>query len=64
MVGGAYLFGLMSTGDGGGIVETFLVASVIGAVHGGIVGLDHPIDHRAIGVVYDPRAERWGRLAA
>lgn len=31
-----------------------------GSDDGGIVGLDHPIDHRAIGVVYDPRAERWG----
>jgi erythromycin esterase-like protein len=27
---------------------------------GGIPGLDEPIDHRAIGVVYDPRHERWG----
>jgi erythromycin esterase len=27
---------------------------------GGIRGLDQPIDHRAIGVVYDPDAERWG----
>jgi erythromycin esterase-like protein len=27
---------------------------------GGIVGLDAPIPHRAIGVVYDPAAERWG----
>ena len=31
-----------------------------GADDGGIIGLDAPIDHRAIGVVYDPRAERWG----
>lgn len=31
-----------------------------GSDDGGIVGLDHPIDHRAVGVVYDPRAERWG----
>ena len=31
-----------------------------GADDGGIVGLDRPIEHRAIGVVYDPRAERWG----
>ena len=27
---------------------------------GGVPGLDEPIDHRAIGVVYDPRHERWG----
>jgi erythromycin esterase len=27
---------------------------------GGIVGLDEPIGHRAIGVVYDPRTEHWG----
>ena len=27
---------------------------------GGIPGLDRPWDHRAIGVVYDPRQERWG----
>ncbi|HKW12520.1 MAG TPA: erythromycin esterase family protein [Gemmatimonadaceae bacterium] len=27
---------------------------------GGIVGLDEPIAHRAIGVVYDPRGEHWG----
>jgi erythromycin esterase-like protein len=26
----------------------------------GIAGLHEPIGHRAIGVVYDPRAERWG----
>jgi erythromycin esterase-like protein len=31
-----------------------------GSDDGGIVGLDEPIDHRAIGVVYDPDAERWG----
>ncbi|HEX4935159.1 MAG TPA: erythromycin esterase family protein, partial [Gemmatimonadaceae bacterium] len=31
-----------------------------GADDGGIVGLDEPWDHRAIGVVYDPRQERWG----
>jgi len=30
------------------------------AADGGIAGLDEPIDHRAIGVVYDPRHERWG----
>jgi erythromycin esterase-like protein len=28
--------------------------------HGGIEGLDEPIGHRAIGVVYDPHNERWG----
>jgi len=27
---------------------------------GGIRGLDEAIDHRAIGVIYDPRRERWG----
>ena len=27
---------------------------------GGIPGLDEPIGHRAIGVVYDPRNEHWG----
>ena len=27
---------------------------------GGIGGLDEPIGHRAIGVVYDPRNEHWG----
>ncbi|MBV9879437.1 MAG: erythromycin esterase family protein [Gemmatirosa sp.] len=27
---------------------------------GGVPGLDAPIDHRAIGVVYDPRREKWG----
>ena len=27
---------------------------------GGIAGLDEPIGHRAIGVVYDPDHERWG----
>jgi hypothetical protein len=27
---------------------------------GGITGLDEPIDHRAIGVVYNPSHERWG----
>lgn len=31
-----------------------------GSDDGGVPGLDEPIDHRAIGVVYDPRAERWG----
>ncbi|MFL5616980.1 MAG: erythromycin esterase family protein [Gemmatimonadaceae bacterium] len=31
-----------------------------GSDDGGIDGLDAPIVHRAIGVVYDPRAERWG----
>jgi erythromycin esterase-like protein len=31
-----------------------------GSDDGGIRGLDSPIPHRAIGVVYDPRAERWG----
>jgi erythromycin esterase-like protein len=31
-----------------------------GADDGGIPGLDAPLDHRAVGVVYDPDAERWG----
>lgn len=31
-----------------------------GAGDGGIPGLAEPWDHRAIGVVYDPRRERWG----
>jgi erythromycin esterase-like protein len=31
-----------------------------GSDDGGVPRLDQPTDHRAIGVVYDPRAERWG----
>jgi erythromycin esterase len=31
-----------------------------GSDDGGIRGLDRPVDHRAIGVVYDPARERWG----
>lgn len=31
-----------------------------GTDDGGIRGLDGTLDHRAIGVVYEPRAERWG----
>ena len=31
-----------------------------GADDGGVPGLDEPLGHRAIGVVYDPSAERWG----
>jgi erythromycin esterase-like protein len=31
-----------------------------GAGDGGVPGLEQPLDHRAIGVVYDPTAERWG----
>lgn len=31
-----------------------------GSDDGGIDGLDRPLEHRAIGVVYDPAAERWG----
>ena len=27
---------------------------------GGVAGLDEPLGHRAIGVVYDPSHERWG----
>jgi erythromycin esterase len=31
-----------------------------GSANGGVPGLDQPIGHRAIGVVYDPDHERWG----
>ena len=31
-----------------------------GTDDGGITGLEEPIGHRAIGVVYDPRHEHWG----
>src|SRR5690349_2725459 len=31
-----------------------------GTDDGGVPGLDQPLGHRAIGVVYDPSAERWG----
>jgi erythromycin esterase len=31
-----------------------------GTENGGIPGLERPADHRAIGVVYNPEAERWG----
>ena len=31
-----------------------------GTDDGGVAGLDEPIGHRAIGVVYDPRREQWG----
>jgi erythromycin esterase-like protein len=31
-----------------------------GTDDGGIRGLHRPVDHRAIGVVYDPDRERWG----
>ncbi|HVX38719.1 MAG TPA: erythromycin esterase family protein [Gemmatimonadaceae bacterium] len=31
-----------------------------GSDNGGVRGLDEPIGHRAIGVVYDPGYERWG----
>lgn len=31
-----------------------------GSDDGGVPGLDAPLDHRAIGVVYDPGRERWG----
>jgi erythromycin esterase len=31
-----------------------------GTDDGGVPGLDEPIGHRAIGVVYDPRNEHWG----
>ena len=35
-----------------------------GSDDGGIPGLDRPLEHRAIGVVYDPRAERWGNYVS
>lgn len=41
-----------------GAHDALLVFS--GAENGGLSGLDAPIGHRAIGVVYDPRAERRG----
>lgn len=31
-----------------------------GSPDGGVYGMDQPVEHRAIGVVYDPQAERWG----
>ena len=31
-----------------------------GSDDGGVPGLEQPIGHRAIGVVYDPNRERWG----
>jgi erythromycin esterase-like protein len=31
-----------------------------GTADGGIPGLDAVVDHRAVGVIYHPRAERWG----
>jgi erythromycin esterase-like protein len=31
-----------------------------GSDDAGILGLGQPLEHRAIGVVYDPDAERWG----
>src|SRR5512132_1407533 len=31
-----------------------------GSDDGGVPGLDEPIGHRAVGVVYDPDHERWG----
>jgi erythromycin esterase-like protein len=31
-----------------------------GSDNGGVTGLDEPLGHRAIGVVYDPDHERWG----
>ena len=33
---------------------------LVSAPNDRIPALDAPIEHRAIGVVYDPRAERWG----
>jgi erythromycin esterase-like protein len=41
-----------------GVGDSLLVFD--GSDDGGIPGLDEPIGHRAIGVVYDPQNERWG----
>src|ERR1051325_1337233 len=41
-----------------GVVQALLLFD--GSDDGGIPGLDEPLAHRAIGVVYDPRRERWG----
>jgi erythromycin esterase len=38
--------------------DTLLVFD--GSDDGGVPGLGKPLDHRAIGVVYDPDRERWG----
>ena len=46
---------LHRAGDGKDLLLVFDAAD-----DGGIAGLSSPIDHRAIGVVYDPRRERWG----
>jgi erythromycin esterase-like protein len=35
-----------------------------GSGDGGIPGLDRTVDHRAVGVVYDPHAERWGNYVS
>jgi erythromycin esterase-like protein len=35
-----------------------------GSDDGGLPGLDKPVDHRAIGVVYHPDAERWGNYVS
>jgi erythromycin esterase len=41
-----------------GVGDSLLVFD--GTDNGGVVRLDEPLDHRAIGVVYDPDHERWG----
>jgi len=41
-----------------GVGDSLLIFD--GSENGGVPGLDQPIDHRAIGVVYDPSRERWG----
>jgi len=46
---------LHQAGDGDDLLLVF-----DGSDDGGIPGLDEPIAHRAIGVVYDPDFERWG----
>jgi erythromycin esterase-like protein len=44
--------------EAGGGADRLLVFD--GSADGGIVGLDAPLAHRAIGVVYDPTFERYG----
>jgi erythromycin esterase-like protein len=44
--------------DAGGGADLLLLFD--GADDGGIPGFDAPLDHRAIGVVYDAAHERWG----
>jgi erythromycin esterase-like protein len=41
-------------------VERDALLAFTGDGDGGIPGLEQPMEHRAIGVVYDPSKERWG----